>query len=99
MDWNAYIGTLAPKGRLVYVGATLEPLDLNVFGLILKEASVSGSAVGSPETITTMLDFANLHGVKPQIEIFPMDQVNQAIERMKSGDVHYRVVFSNQNEF
>ena len=97
LDWNAYIGTLAPKGRLVYVGATLEPLDLNVFGLILKEASVSGSAVGSPETITTMLDFANLHGVKPQIEIFPMDQVNQAIERMKSGDVHYRVVFSNQN--
>ena len=81
LDWNAYIGTLAPKGRLVYVGATLEPLDINVFGLILKQASVSGSTVGSPETIAKMLDFANLHDVKPRIETFPMSHINEAIEK------------------
>ncbi len=97
LDWNAYVATLAPKGRFVFVGATLEPLDLDAFGLILKQASVSGSVVGSPETIATMLDFAKLHGVKPQVEVFPMSKVNEAIEKLKSGDIHYRIVLSNQD--
>ncbi len=95
LDWNLFISTLAPKGRLHYVGATLEPLDLGVFELILRQASVSGSMVGSPETITTMLDFANLHGITPQIEMFRMDQINEAIEKLKAGNVHYRIVLTN----
>ncbi len=96
LDWNLYISTLAPKGRLHFVGATLEPLDINVFGMMMKQASISSSPVGSPETITKTLDFANLHGVKPQIEIFPMSQVNEAIEKLKSGDVRYRIVLENK---
>lgn len=96
LDWNAYLRTLAPKGRLHYVGATTEPLDIGVFELILRQASISGTTVGSPETITTMLDFAARHNIKPHTELFPMSQVNEAIERLKSGDVHYRIVLSNQ---
>jgi uncharacterized zinc-type alcohol dehydrogenase-like protein len=96
LDWNAYLRTLAPKGRLHFVGATLEPLDINVFELILRQTSISGTAVGSPATIATMLDFANRHNIQPQIELFPMNQVNEAIAKLKSGDVHYRVVLSNQ---
>ena len=46
LDWNAYLGTLRPKGRLHFVGATLEPLDLGVFPLIMGQRSVSGSPVG-----------------------------------------------------
>ena len=51
LDWNLYVSTLKPKGRLHFVGATLEPLDLAVFPLISTQRSISGSPVGSPATI------------------------------------------------
>lgn len=95
LNWDLYIGTLAPKGRLHFVGATLEPLDIGVFPMVLKQASVSGSPVGSPNTIARMLEFADRHNVRPQTEMFRMDQVNEAIEKLRSGDVYYRIVLSN----
>ncbi|MFT5118189.1 MAG: putative zinc-type alcohol dehydrogenase-like protein [Kiritimatiellia bacterium] len=96
LDWNLYVGTLAPKGRLHFVGATLEPLDIGVFGLLAKQASVSGSPVGSPQTIAKMLDFANLHNVKSQVESFPMSKVNEALEKLRSEGANYRIVLSNK---
>ena len=92
LDWHLYLGMLAPKGRLHFVGATLEPLDLNVFDLIMQQRSVSGSPVGDPLTIARMLEFAVLHNVKPVIEIFDMADVNKAIAKLKAGDVYYRAV-------
>lgn len=94
LDWNAYIGALAPKGRLHIVGAALEPLALGVFGLISGERAVSGSPVGSPAAIATMLDFAARHRIKPVIETFPMAHVNDAIAHLRSGKARYRVVLS-----
>ncbi len=95
LDWNLYLGTLSPKGRLHFVGATLEPLDLNVFNLIMAQRSVSGSPVGSPGTIKAMLDFSKRHQLQPKVEVFPMSEVNQAMERLESGKAHYRVVLKN----
>ena len=92
LDWNLYISTLKAKGRLHFVGATLEPLDIGVFGLIGGQRSISGSPVGSPTTISQMLDFANLHNIKPVIETYDFADINQAIERVRSGQAHYRVV-------
>lgn len=92
LDWNAYLNTLAPKGRLHFVGATLEPLDLGVFNLIMAQRSVSGSPVGSPVTIQKMLDFAALHNIEPVTEYFSFDQVNEALDRLREGKAHYRVV-------
>ena len=92
LDWNLYLQTLKPKGRLHFVGATLEPLDIGVFGLIMAQRSISGSPVGSPATIAAMLDFANLHGVKPVIEKFRFDQVNEAMDHLRSGKAKYRIV-------
>ena len=94
LDWNAYVETLKPRGRLHLVGATLEPLDLAVFPLIMGQRSISGSPVGSPATIAKMLDFSVRHGIKPVIETYPMDQVNQAMARLRSGQARYRVVLS-----
>ena len=94
LDWNAYVGALRPKGRLHFVGATLEPLDLGAFPLIMAQRSVSGSPVGSPATIATMLDFAARHGIKPVIETFRFDQVNEALDRLRSGKTRYRIVLS-----
>jgi uncharacterized zinc-type alcohol dehydrogenase-like protein len=92
LDWNRYLGTLAPRGRLHFVGATLEPLDINVFALIGQQRSVSGSPVGSPATIRKMLEFAQLHQIRPQVEKFGFADINQAIARVRSGQARYRVV-------
>ncbi|MCB1984267.1 MAG: NAD(P)-dependent alcohol dehydrogenase [Burkholderiales bacterium] len=95
LDWNAYVAMLSPKGRLHFVGATLEPLDIGVFPLILGQRSISGSPVGSPDTIRTMLDFAVQHKIKPVVEYFRFDQANEAIAHLASGKARYRVVLSN----
>ncbi len=95
LDWNLYLNTLRPKGRLHFVGATLEPLDLGVFSLLTGQRSVSGSPVGSPAIIEQMLEFARLHDIRPQVEVFPMSEINAAIDHLKSGKARYRVVLSN----
>lgn len=92
LDWNLYLSTLKPKGRLHFVGATLDPLDLSVFSLLLPQLSVSASPVGSPATLSMMLDFAAQHGIEPIVETFPMSEVNEALERLKSGKARYRIV-------
>ena len=92
LDWPAYLETLAAKGRLHFVGAVLEPIALPAFGLIPKQRSVSGSPVGSPATIAQMLDFCALHKIEPTIETFPMTKVNEALDHLKSGKAHYRIV-------
>ena len=96
LDWNLYVNTLKPKGRLHFVGATLEPLDLGVFSLMAGQRSVSGSPVGSPATIEQMLEFAKLHDIKPQVELFAMSDINAALDHLRSGKARYRVVLSNE---
>ena len=97
LDWNAYINTLAPKGRLHFVGATLAPLNIGVFPLIMGQRCVSGSPVGSPATIKTMLDFAALHKIEPVTETFRFDQVNEAMDKLRQGKAHYRIVLKRDS--
>ena len=92
LDWNALIGTLAPNGRLHFVGAVLEPIPVADFALIMQQRSVSGSPTASPVVIGTMLDFASRHKVAPQTEHFPMSQINEAFARLDSGKARYRIV-------
>ena len=92
LDWNAYINTLKAKGRLHFVGATTEPLDLNVFPMLMGQRSVSGSPVGSPATIAKMLEFAKQHDIQPVVEMYDFKDINQAIARVESGQARYRVV-------
>ncbi|MGP0630056.1 NADPH-dependent aldehyde reductase Ahr [Nitrospina sp. 32_T5] len=95
LDWNLYVNALKPRGRLHFVGATLEPLDLQIFPLLIGQRSVSGSPVGSPATIATMLEFCRRHGIQPVVEQFRFSQVNDAIEKLKQGNVRYRAVLSH----
>ncbi len=95
LDWNALINTLRPKGRLHFVGATLAPLDLSVFPLILRQRSISGSPVGSPTNIKKMLDFAVRHKITPNIETFHFSKANAAIARLASGQAKYRIILSH----
>ncbi|MFG0256662.1 MAG: NAD(P)-dependent alcohol dehydrogenase [Phycisphaerales bacterium JB043] len=92
LDWNAYLNALKPKGRLHVVGAVLEPLDIGAFSLIGNQRSVSGTPVGSPATIATMLDFAARHDIAPITEHFKISDVNDALEHLKSAKARYRIV-------
>ena len=95
LDWNAYIATLAPRGRLHFVGAVLEPLDIGLFPLLMGQRSVSASPLGSPATTTQMLDFCARHGIAAVTESFGMSQVNEALARLESGKARYRIVLKN----
>ena len=95
LPWDLFIGALAPKGRLHFVGAVLEPVPVAAFSLIGGQKSVSGSPLGSPATTTRMIEFCARHQIAPIVETFPMSRVNDAIERLRSGQARYRVVLEN----
>lgn len=92
MDWEAVLATLAPKGRLHFVGAVLEPMQVQAFSLIGGQRSISGSPIGSPANMAKMLDFCARHGIEPQVEHFPMSCINEALEHLRAGKARYRIV-------
>lgn len=95
LDWSAYLGALAPNGRLHFVGAVLEPVPIPAFALIGGRKSVSGSPLGSPATVATMLDFCARHRIAPVIETFPMQDVNAALDHLRAGKARHRIVLTN----
>ena len=95
LDWQSLIGALKPRGRLHTVGAVLEPISVAAFPLIMGQKSLSGSPLGSPSTVATMLDFCARHDIAPTTETFPMSKVNDAIEHLRAGKARYRIVLEN----
>ena len=95
LDWGRYIRALAPKGRLHFVGAVLEPVPVFVPELIGGQKQISASPIGSPVAVARMLDFCALHRIAPVIEKFPMSRVNDALDHLRSGKARYRVVLYN----
>ena len=95
LNWNSYIAALKPKGRLHHVGAVLEPMAINTFPLLMGQRSISGSPIGSPATVDTMLEFCARHSISPVTENFPLSRVNDAIEHLRSGKARSRVVLQN----
>jgi uncharacterized zinc-type alcohol dehydrogenase-like protein len=94
LDWDGYINSLHPKGKLHIVGAA-PSVSATVFPLIIGEKSIGGSPLGSPATISTMLDFAARHGIEPVTETFPMSKVNDALEKLRTGKPRFRLVLEN----
>ncbi|HJV63994.1 MAG TPA: NAD(P)-dependent alcohol dehydrogenase [Albitalea sp.] len=92
LEWDALMGTLAPKGRLHLVGVVTEGLKLRTGSLMSWQRSVSASPTGSPAAIADMLGFAARHRIGAQVERFPMSRVNDAIAHLRSGRARYRVV-------
>lgn len=95
LNWPAYLDALAPKGRLHFVGAVLEPVPVPVFPIIMGQKSVSGSPLGSPTTTATLLEFCARHGVGPQVETFPLSKANDALAHLRAGKARYRIVLEN----
>ena len=95
LDWDSYIAALGPDGRLHFVGAVLEPVAVAAFSLIGGRKSVSGSPLGSPATVATMLDFCARHGIAPVTETFGLNDVNAALDHLRSGKARHRVVLKS----
>jgi uncharacterized zinc-type alcohol dehydrogenase-like protein len=92
LDWSAVVGALAPLGRLHLLGALLEPIPLHAFDLIMTRRAVTGSPLSSPASLRKMVAFCARHGIRPMVEHLPMAEVNEAIRRLRQGDVRFRFV-------
>jgi uncharacterized zinc-type alcohol dehydrogenase-like protein len=89
-DINAYLSLLRLDGNLTLVGAPPKPLAVSAFGLIVGRRSLSGSAIGGLRETQEMLDFCGKHGITANVEVIPIQKVNEAYERLLRSDVKYR---------
>jgi uncharacterized zinc-type alcohol dehydrogenase-like protein len=89
-DVNAYINLLRRDGNLTLVGAPNKPLQVAAFGLILGRRSLSGSPIGGLPETQEMLDFCGKHNLTADVEVIPIQKVNEAYERLLQSDVKYR---------
>ena len=89
-DLNAYINLLARDGNITLVGAPPKPLPIAAFGLIFRRRSFSGSLIGGIAETQEMLDFCGKHNITADVEVIPIQKVNEAYERLLKQDVKYR---------
>jgi alcohol dehydrogenase (NADP+) len=91
-DINAYLVLLKRDGNLTQVGVPPDPLSLNVGSLIYGRRSLSGSLIGGIKETQVMLDFCGKHNITSDIELIPIQKINEAYDRLVKGDVKYRFV-------
>ncbi|SEL30887.1 uncharacterized zinc-type alcohol dehydrogenase-like protein [Stigmatella aurantiaca] len=91
-DINAYLNLLRRDGTVVLVGAPEKPLPVNAFSLLAGRKGLFGSGIGGIQETQEMLDFCAQHGIVSDIELIPIQQINEAYERLLKGDVKYRFV-------
>ena len=85
---------LAPNGKLMVVGASSDPIQVTPVQLILGNRTIQGWASGTPTDSEDTLRFAELSGVRPMIETYPLERAAEAYARMMSGDAQFRVVLT-----
>jgi uncharacterized zinc-type alcohol dehydrogenase-like protein len=91
-DINAYLSLLKLDGTLTLVGAPEKPLPVNVFNLLLPRRNFAGSAIGGIAETQEMLDFCAKHKIVSDIELIPIQKINEAWDRLLKQDVRYRFV-------
>ncbi len=89
-DINTYINLLGVDGNLTLVGAPAKPLGVAAFGLIARRRSFSGSMIGGIPETQEMLDFCGANNITADVEVIPIQKVNEAYERLLKSDVKYR---------
>jgi uncharacterized zinc-type alcohol dehydrogenase-like protein len=89
-DINAYLNLLRRDGNLTIVGAPAKPLAVTAFSLIMRRRSFSGSNIGGIAETQEMLDFCGEHNITADVEVIPIQKVNEAYERLLKSDVKYR---------
>ncbi len=88
------IDGLGPNGKLVVIGATFDPIEVTPIQLISGSRTIQGWAAGTPADSEDTLRFAELSGVRPMIETFPLEKAAEGYARMMSGNAQFRVVLT-----
>jgi D-arabinose 1-dehydrogenase-like Zn-dependent alcohol dehydrogenase len=88
------IDGLGPNGKLVVIGATIEPIEVTPMQLISGSRTIQGWAAGTPADSEDTLRFAEQTGVRPMIETYPLEKAGEAYARMMSGNAEFRVVLT-----
>lgn len=96
-DVNACLKLLAINGTLVLVGLPDKPIEIGAFNVVKGRRSFAGSNIGGIAETQEMLDFCADNGIVADIELVQPDQINEAFDRLESGDVKYRFVVDMQN--
>lgn len=91
-DVNLYLNMLKLDGTLVLVGAPERPLPVSAFNLLLPRRTFAGSAIGGIAETQEMLDFCAANKIACDIELIPIQKINEAWERLLKQDVKYRFV-------
>jgi uncharacterized zinc-type alcohol dehydrogenase-like protein len=89
-DINAYLNLLRRDGNITLVGAPEKPLPVAAFSVIMGRRSLSGSTIGGIAETQEMLDFCGKHNLTADVEVIPIQKVNEAYERLLKSDVKYR---------
>jgi uncharacterized zinc-type alcohol dehydrogenase-like protein len=89
-DVDAYLNLLRLDGNITLVGAPPKPLAVSAFSLIMGRRSLSGSNIGGIPETQEMLDFCGAHNITADVEVIPIQKVNEAYERLLESDVKYR---------
>jgi D-arabinose 1-dehydrogenase-like Zn-dependent alcohol dehydrogenase len=88
------IDGLGPNGKLIVIGADFDPIEVTPIQLIGGSRTIQGWASGTPTDSEDTLRFAELTGVRPMIETYPLEKAAEAYARMLSGDAQFRVVLT-----
>jgi D-arabinose 1-dehydrogenase-like Zn-dependent alcohol dehydrogenase len=91
---SALIGGLGPNGKLMVVGVAPDPIEVATVPLIVASRSIEGYVSGTTADTEDTLRFAELTGVRPMIETYPLEQAAVAYDRMMSGKVRFRAVLT-----
>jgi uncharacterized zinc-type alcohol dehydrogenase-like protein len=91
-DYNMYLNMLNTNGVMICVGAPPAPAQVPAFNLIFQRRSIAGSLIGGLPETQEMLDYCAAHNIVSDVEVIPMNGINEAYERMLKGDVRYRFV-------
>jgi uncharacterized zinc-type alcohol dehydrogenase-like protein len=91
-DLNDYLGMLKVDGAMVLLGAPPAPAPVQAFSLIGGRKTLAGSLIGGIAETQEMLDHCAKHGIVSDVEVIPVQKINEAYERMMRGDVRYRFV-------
>jgi alcohol dehydrogenase (NADP+) len=89
-DVNAYIQLLGRDGNITLIGGVDKPHAISAFGLLFKRRSISGSIIGSIAETQEMLNFCGKHNITADVEVIPIQKVNEAYERLLKSNVKYR---------
>ncbi len=89
-DINAYLSLLGPDGTLALVGAPEKPFPVSAFNLLMGRRRLVGSLIGGIRETQEMLDFCGQHNSTSDVEVIPIQKINEAYERLARSDVKYR---------